>query len=962
MRVLTPLKYLSIIVVLLLSSTLIFSQTTGSIQGVVIDAGDKSPLIGAIIRIDNTRIAVETDVNGEFIIQNLEVGVYTVSASYTGYNTEKKTGIKVSVGERTKITFEMSSAGITTDTIVIPGERKIDINVSSKEIDEKTIKHTGIRGIDKIVGRTVGVITDERESELHFRGGRNNENVIIVDGVPTNNPFTGSSSAFVPNSLLKEIAVLTGGFGAEFGNALSGVVNVSTKGGTDVYSGSLEVISDIVAGDWIKTVSQGYNLYNITIGGPLIPVKGFNKALNFYGAVERQFLGVSNPSWIADELFEDGYIPDYHEQIWSFNGRLSVDMREINKSIPIRLRFGFLHTIDNARRFIQLYYKNNSFRNPLQEIKDYTVYGRLSHDVTQNFFYELQVNYFRSIDELGDVFFRDDLFAYGDTNRVPTLTSYFSPGQAQGNFIPRDNSTEGIFSGHWQVYNLYQKFDIKYWGFKVDATYSPLSKKYGDHEIKFGGEYRYHTLRKLELSPRFTAHNPIDTIINGVIQTRYNPQNLWFGRDVLLNSFGYDVKDQYGRSVVSQEDLDPKHPIIGAFYLRDKIDFDYFSVNLGLRFDYLDVNSSVLKDPYVLIDQNGVLLSENVYEKSKPSITFSPRLGFSFPVTDNTVFVANYGKFIQMPQLTYLYINKLAFQYFFTNSVQNVAENSSLKPEKLTSYEIGIKQRVGDNMSFGITAYYKETKDQIGITRIAGSSTVPNGYALYTNSDFSLSKGIDFYLSLRRLGSERIAVDIAYTLLYASGIGANASAKFSLANNPQGVLPKFAFPLDYDQRHTGTINVDYRFGGDEDVPKGFFGQILKYMGLNVLFSFNSGRPYTQRELPPDDDPFGNGGDALSNKNEAYWDWNFRFDVKLDKSFTIWKTTWTAYIYILNLFNTELINNVYGSTGRPDDNGFLNTPLGSTRNENYKKNWRDAIRVISNWGTPRQVRFGLSMSF
>jgi outer membrane receptor protein involved in Fe transport len=610
-----------------------------------------------------------------------------------------------------------------------------------------------------------------------------------------------------------------------------------------------------------------------------------------------------------------------------------------------------LVTEDVGRRFVQAYWKLNAFKNPLQKINDYQFYGRISHNVSSNLFYELQGTYYRNKDKLADVLFGDNWFWYGDTDHVVGLEN-------QGSFLAPDPSTANIFSSANSVYNRFTLNDIGYLGFKLDATWALQTKKYGDHEIKFGGEYRYNTLRKIDFGPRATAHNPIDTIINGQIYTQFNPQNLWFGRDVLLNSFGYDIKDQYGNDIVSDEDKKPKHPIIGAFYIRNKIDFEYFSMNIGLRMDYLDVNSDVLKDPEVLIDQNGVLLSSNVYEKSKASITYSPRLGFSFPVTDKTIFVANFGKFVQMPQLDYLYINKLAFEYFFTNSVQNVAENSALKPEKLTSYEIGFKQTVGDFLNFGLTAYYKETKDQIGVVRIAGSSTVPNGYAIYSNSDFSTARGLDFYLSLRR--TNRIAVDVAYTLMYASGVGANPDAKFSLANNPNGVLPKFQFALDYDQRHTGSINFDYRFGGDNDVPKGFLGQILKYMGLNVLFTFNSGRPYTARDLPIS--PFGDDGEALTTKNQIYRDWNLRFDLKLDKSFNIWKTNWNAYIYVLNLFNTELINSVYGSTGRPDDNGYLLTPTGNSATELYKENWRDRIRTISNWGPPRQIRFGLKMNF
>src|SRR5690606_37139141 len=113
--------------------------------------------------------------------------------------------------------------------------------------------------------------------------------------------------------------------------------------------------------------------------------------------------------------------------------------------------------------------------------------------------------------------------------------------------------------------------------------------------------------------------------------------------------------------------------------------------------------TEVIKDPKNLLGNDGVLLSADDYEQSKANINLSPRLGFSFPITDKTVFIANYGKFIQMPPLDFLYINKLAFRKFFSNSVQNVVENSSLQPEKLNSYEVGVKQQVGDLVSLGAT-------------------------------------------------------------------------------------------------------------------------------------------------------------------------------------------------------------------------------------------------------------------
>lgn len=959
MRVNTILKFvtLSVFFTLFLSVTA-YSQTTGSISGSVVDENNQ-PLVGATVKVQNSGLGAETDGNGEFLILNVDVGSYNLEIRYVGYATQIINTVKVSVDQKTKLgVIKMSQTSeFTTGDIIITAERKgIDVEQSGRQINQEQIENSGIRGITNLVSKTAGVVQDERGGAINIRGGRSSENSIIVDGVATTNPVDGSSSASVPNSLLQEISVLTGGFGAEYGNALSGVINVTTKSGTEVYSGSMEAQSDVLAGKWIKTKSQAYNLYNISFGGPLIPSKDLSRIINFYGSAERQYLGVSNPSWIAEDLFADqgGVIPNFTKSVWSYSGRLSINLSDLKKSIPINFRFGASVTNTNQQRVLMSFSKENSFRNPLERIEDRLFYGRISHNVSSKFFYELQTNYYSSKNTLADPFFQDDWFKYGDTNFVPGLAP-LSGGPGQGSNLLADPTTGNVFRTPYSVYNNYDKKEISYIGGKLDATYALTTKKSGDHEFKFGGEYRYHTLRKANFGPVAVAYNPIDTL-TGLPQLE--PQNLWFGRDVLLNSYGYDIRDQYGNQIVSNEDIEAKHPVVAAAYLRDKIDFGDFTVNAGVRMDYLDVSTDVLKDPKDLIGADGELLTADDYKKSEANISFSPRLGFSFPVTDKTIFTAQFGKFVQMPPLDYLYINKLAFKYFFTNSVQNVAENSALKPERLTSYEVGIKQQVGDYVNLGVSAYYKETVDQIGAFRVSGSSTVPSGYALYFNSDFSVSRGLDFYLSMRRMN--RLAVDIAYTLLYASGIGSDPNSKFTLAANPSGELPNVVFPLDYDQRHTGSINLDYRFGGESDVPKGFGGKILQNLGMNVLFSFNSGRPYTVRQLPST--AFGDDGLALSTKNGIYRGWNLKIDARIDKTVPIWKTNWNFYVYCTNLLNTEIINNVYGATGLPDDNGYLNTATGNSQDPNYKENWYDRVRNISNWGAPRQVQFGVKVNF
>ncbi len=341
MRVNTILKFvtLSVFFTLFLSVTA-YSQTTGSISGSVVDENNQ-PLVGATVKVQNSGLGAETDGNGEFLILNVDVGSYNLEIRYVGYATQIINTVKVSVDQKTKLgVIKMSQTSeFTTGDIVITAERKgIDVEQSGRQINQEQIENSGIRGITNLVSKTAGVVQDERGGAINIRGGRSSENSIIVDGVATTNPVDGSSSASVPNSLLQEISVLTGGFGAEYGNALSGVINVTTKSGTEVYSGSMEAQSDVLAGKWIKTKSQAYNLYNISFGGPLIPSKDLSRIINFYGSAERQYLGVSNPSWIAEDLFADqgGVIPNFTKSVWSYSGRLSINLSDLKKSIPIK--------------------------------------------------------------------------------------------------------------------------------------------------------------------------------------------------------------------------------------------------------------------------------------------------------------------------------------------------------------------------------------------------------------------------------------------------------------------------------------------------------------------------------------------------------------------------------------------------------------------------------------------------
>jgi outer membrane receptor protein involved in Fe transport len=965
MRDFTILKYVSLFIfaVLFFYTNSSYGQATGSIGGSVLNEKDNSPLVGAVVKISGSNQGAVTDDNGEYVILNVDVGTYSLEASYVGYDMKIFKNIRVSVDQRTKVFFTLKETIVSTEIIIIEGERKgIDVEQSGRVIENTTINNSGVRGITNIVSKTAGVVQDERGGAINIRGGRSNESIVIVDGVETTNPLDGSSRAFIPNNLLQEITVLTGGFGAEYGNVLSGVINVSTRTGTDKFTGSLELISDdFYPGRWFNTLNLGYNLYNFTIGGPIVPTTKLAKVFNFFGSFERYFMKMPVASWILDKdptIIPNGKLKNDEAGSYSYNGRFNVNLTELpNGGFPINLRMGLSVNQSTSKVLYgsNIYGANgidNSDRNPISMGNDYQYFVRLIHTVIPNkFLYELQGSYFRVKTEQFDPIFKDNLTWYGDTAHNPLLTKY---GYVQGGNLGLDPNLFSLYARKGRVIDFYSKSDISYVGAKLDATYSLLTKKFGDHEVKFGGEIKYHTLKNMSLNPGTTADLSIS-----------NSFDRWFGTNTSrLKTYGFRIVDPLTGTVLTEGD-DAKHPITGGLYIRDKVSFSDFNFNGGLRIDFMDVNTKVLRDiEHDLIGPDGQLVTDDDFVDSKMDVIFSPRLGFSFPITNDIIFVAQYGKMVQLPQLNLLFVSPVTLQRFLSTALQDVIENSSLKPTKLTQYEIGFKQKIGNFIDLGVTAFYKEAIDLIGAGRVkrTDDGKVPNGFVTYMNLDFAISRGLDFYLSMRR--NNRLAIDLAYTLSYASGTGSDPYSKNSLANNSDAQLPNYVFSLDYDQRHTGNVNLDYRFGDVEDVPKGILGHVLRNLGLNILFSFNSGRPYTGRTVS--NTATGTSGEFITtSKNELYMDWHFRIDLKIDKMVNIWKTNWTFYAYVINLLNTEIINYVFPGTGKPDDNGFTRTPTGAQRYRDYalfRQLWPERIKFLSNWGPPRQIRFGVNINF
>jgi outer membrane receptor protein involved in Fe transport len=391
----------------------------------------------------------------------------------------------------------------------------------------------------------------------------------------------------------------------------------------------------------------------------------------------------------------------------------------------------------------------------------------------------------------------------------------------------------------------------------------------------------------------------------------------------------------------------------------------------------LDNIEDVLREP----ESNQILQSE--WKKVDPHILLSPRLGFSFPVSETAVFYFQYGKFAQMPHLSRMYFGtqRLSRQILFGGNYYPGPIGFDLDPIKTTNYEVGFRKQVSNFAAFDVTGFYRNVKGQIQVIKqsVASSATI-QAYDRYVNGDFATTKGLEFKLNLRRVN--RIQAQFNYTLTDAEGTGSN-SLSYRAAAYRGTTAPTITSPLDYEQKHRGSINVDYRFGENDGGP------VFNNFGANVLFSFNSGHPYTKVYVPPGGqvDPYNVMVDYMNDTRQrqalepfgaSTTPWNFTTDLNLDKSFRVGDLiVATAYMRVTNLFNKKNVINVYQKTGSAVDDGFLNDPIysGSFISQNgpdYVDMYRAVAQGDGNayrgevgnelFGTPRQIFFGIRVTY
>lgn len=863
----------SFLTFLLLLNSLIYAGTTGKIAGRMIDKSSGEALAGANVIVVGTTIGASSDFDGNYFILNIPPGEYELKASMISYTSVTIQKVRVSADQTTKIDFELAPESIEMADIIVTAEKSIvrkDLTSTEETISGDNISVLPLEDVSAVVNLQAGVV------DGHFRGGRGNEVKYLIDGIAVNDVYSGQSSLSAEVNSIEEIQVLTGTFNAEYGEALSGVVNQVTKIAGENYEGNISAYS----GDYVSTHKDIFtnidhispaNVYNIQ-GNLSGPVPGFSDLLKFFfsgrynydeGAIYGQRIfnpsdssdfSANNPAdWHIGATGDNAYVPMNFSKKLSLQGKLAINVGG-GKGIVL----SGIYQDHKYRDYNHLYRLNPD--------GDYKKFQRSYLGIAS---YTLILNNSAFIDFAASGL-RSEYKQYVYEN--PLDPGYVDPNRKQ------DVSGNAFLTGGTE--NWHFNHNTTTFSLKTDFTWQIDNI----NQIKTGFDFSQHDLKYEDFQIIIDALSNFKPVLPEPGAFNYNT---------------YEAK-----------------PFQFAYYMQDKIELDYLIVNAGLRFDYFEPDGKYLKDPNKInvLDELQPPFPDSLMLNASAKYQLSPRIGLSYPISEHGAVHISYGHFFQIPPFENLYRNpnfRIPLTGDFPENIGNTIGNADLEPQQTIMYEIGLQQALSDEIGVTVTAYYKDIRNLL-----ASEIYIKNEFRKFSrliNKDNGSVKGITLSLEKRFIGGMGATLD--YTYQIAKGSASDPNSAFENAQaNPPIESNKQLVPLDWDRTHS--LNFTLTLGVPDDYIASFIGRL------------GSGLPYTPS--------LQNQRTGLENSDNrpAFYD----VDFYLTKYISLPGYRFSVFLKVFNLFDTENEINVFGDTGRAGDTLELTRNQTAPRGVNTTKEY------------------------
>lgn len=887
----------------------LLAQPKGRLSGRVTDKETGEPMPGVNVILPGTYHGAAANLNGEYNIRGISAGEYTVRFQFIGYTTIEVTGVKITAGLSGTLNAVMNQTVLAAgQEIVVIGKKAlfdIEETASRRSISAAEIANSAVESAQDIVGNQVGVV--RVDDEIHIRGGRSYENAYLLDGISVQDPLSGTGFGLqLSANAIEEIEIITGGFPAEYGQAMSGVINVKTKQGSDIYHGSLSYKTDNF-GLFDSSSSLNFNtdVVELSIDGPdpffaiLFPMLGVDlPGKQTFFANSYMFISDNFTKKAADTLNSSIFhgikyaprqsnnwsamlkytwsITPKHKLQYTYNASASINQN--SQTLQTTLDF-----VEPGPGYPYLFQNNLNNYNTFTHLNRQTALG-WTHTLGSRTFYEIKLSNFFSnlrsdVDgklwnefiEPKDIVTFPIAYQKTDTNKIVLVF----PGDGFYDFGNHDT-----WHDHW----------VDDYSLKADITH----QKNKNQEIKAGVDLTYREMQLFEI---------------------LNP---WEGPLGKNNDF-YRV-----------------YPNFGGIYIQNKIVMQGLVANIGLRFDYWFPGKYV-ED--AVADTNIVTISPATrlaFEEDTFGLfgrrwkgRISPRLGISHPVSDKQVLFFSYGHFNKRPKPQFVYA-KLGKVSSRTSSP--IFGNPNLNPSTTVAYELGVKNRFTEDDVLTITAFYKDIFDYITTVPVPGTGRFRGQtFITYLNLDYSRVRGLE--MEYRTRAGDRLSGSVNGSYSIATG---KSSSPDDAALVQRGDRPERKITEDFlvwDRPWQGSLNFNYRISKGNS-PEVFGITLPDKWNVNFRYFAQAGKRYRpvvdtgdtlangRPQFTRDIDGDGYNDDIYANVAE-YWAWA---NLNVEKWFDVGGIEFSVLLEVKNLFNKKNSNIINPVTGRAYEYGDP-TPSG-----------------------------------
>jgi len=731
---------------------------TGKITGKVIEKGNPIPYANVKI-LGGPRLGALTDENGAFSIPGVPVGTWQIQAEPIGYDKQVQS-ITVNAGQTATVTFTVGETKVVKqiEEIEVRAEKRIDTKSSTTKqtITAEKLKELPVDNLREAIGTKAGVVA--MGGDLHFRGGRADEVKFQFDGVEVSDPLTGRG-ANIATLAVAGTDVLSGGFDAEYGNALSGVVNVSTKEGTDRFGGDVRWDTDRY-GDPTKTYDN-FDRFTFGFGGPT-PIKNLTYFATYEGTFSDTYLksSMTKPSYTILDFLQFG-----NRQSNTVNTNLKFAYRLNSKN---KVTF---ETVNNRDIFTP--YNHMWSREGFVKVTYDTAqgtgavtprYGTWSFTKEDSTFMPMNMpDHVPTTDNKYQQFTAVWTNQISDKSVLATRLSNlsFNTHTSVGHLQPWEYDTQTPFFWNGNISpgtenNLYYAThgDFPVWAENATSTSELKSdfstRKWKNHTVKTGIDAKYNMVRNLTINgPNLEANGLPGQSRSDFLN--YNPE--------------------------------------GAAYLQDRWEFEGLVLNIGLRYDMFTPGLQI---------SDADLTSGKRYKQQ-----VSPRLGIAYPISDKDVLSFHYGWTYQTPSRAVIFQNREI------NASVNTRGNPDLEPETNISYQAGVQHLFSRDVSGQFSVFFKDIYGLITVRQ--ERDQYGNLVNVFFNGDYASARG--FEASISKSFSHKFSAEINYSYQLATGVASDPQAALQFFNGGQLYLPIAEQPLDWDQRNTLSLQAVVRDPG-----------------------------------------------------------------------------------------------------------------------------------------------------